>query len=179
MKKITSLLVLIVLTITVNAQYNMYMGLESGMTEMEFRSHCRNDSRFIESASPKVFIVEIYSREYAIFGTFNDSDELYAIILLCNDKYSYLKYDANISRVGLEVYELISNKYGDPYFDEIPEWTEIPDDGLKSMCKWRHEDNIEIYLDVVHYPISDDYGTSIIIMDTEFADDVVAKTGGF
>jgi len=79
------------------------------------------------------YVTTISGRSYAFSSSFNDYGQLYMVSFHSSDNYDWTLYDEVKENAG-ELYALLEEKYGDPIFDEWPDWSVIPENGEKVAC---------------------------------------------
>lgn len=174
MKKLI-IVVLIMIPILIQAQTHLFKGIKSGMSESQYVNYLNTQEDF--TYYKKTFYeVEISSKKYLTGASFNSKDQLWGLALFSYNNYEWFDYDVNIKPMLLDIYTLLQAKYGNPDKDTYYGWTEIPDEGFKTICEWNIE-TIRLTLNVQES--NNNYSIFISFVDDKFYEPEINDTGGF
>lgn len=95
MKKLLFIVSLIIIGFVVNAQTHLYKGINSGISEMDFRLHCLDNSDFEKVYDPgsniNFYRTKYLGAEYIMWGEFDRYGKLYSLHFVST--YKCEKYD--------------------------------------------------------------------------------------
>jgi hypothetical protein len=177
MKKIVTLLAIMLITISTFAQTNLFKGIKSGMTKTEFMSYCSSNPDFKIIESDNDFITtEIEGRTYIFTQNFNSKGQLYSLMFYSSSRYEWMEYDPNVKENAVELYSLLEVKYGEPTYDVWVNWTDIPEGKSEIACSFEKNTVVAIIL-ITEY--KEEYFIGLTIIDSKYKDIVVKDSGGF
>lgn len=177
MKKTILILMIAFLGIitSMNAQTNLYDGIESGMSESELYNHVKKDNNSLEWLDDLI-VTTIKDRDYVVTCFYNNNSVINQIILISLDGYEWMEYEPNVLENAKELYGLLENKYGEPVHNKWVDWTDIPDGKSKMIVNFNNN-NINVIIFVIE---NDDlYSAGVIINDENFEDEETKSSGGF
>ena len=171
------LMILIFATsIASNAQTQLFKGMKSGMTKTEVSSYVSSNDDFSTFEDAESFTTIIEGRKYFVVPLFNSSNKLKALYFSSYDTYEWMYYDPNVKENAVELFTILSVKYGEPTFNEWADWTDIPDGKSIPVCGFeRGTVHANLYVE----EDSDEYYVNLILSDERFMDKTVASSGGF
>jgi len=175
MKKFFVFLIYLFIVISLQAQTNLFKGITSGISEIEYLQYCSSHPDFTNMGE-NYFTTTIEGRQYMIGSVFNKKNELTAILFVCFDSYEWMEYDPNIKTNALELYSLLQIKYSNATYDEWLNWTDIPKGKAKTIAMFESQTIIAL-LSIREK--NDMYTVNLSVGDTKYADPVIKNSGGF
>jgi hypothetical protein len=163
------LFVLMLSSMTVFSQKNLYRGIKSGMTYSEFDKYCASDKNFYLNKWGNQYLVKIDNREYAVIPLRNEKNIYKGLELWGEKRYELNDYEINLKDNVLDLYNLLKTKYGDPAYFKFPQSNEF--EILEVCAKWISG---SLSIDIIIMKWDDGLGVIVRIIDFDFN-----NTGGF
>lgn len=168
--------ILMLATMALSAQSNLYKGIKSGMTQSEFTTYINSHPDFEWVSSAEMYKLTIKGRPFAMSAEFNDKGKLNALFFYGLSRYEWYDYDANVKPQAVELFTLLQVSYGNPILDEWPSWPNIPDGGSLIACAFTKG---SVYASILVAESSDVYFLGLIIIDKMFSDPEIQTSEGF
>jgi len=105
------------------AQTDLYKGIISGISKLEYTEYCKNHIDITEVNSN--FITEIGGITYTIRSSFNNDDQLTVLTFTTLDGCSKDNYNLYTKGAVMDLKMLFGEEYGNPLLDKWVDWSEI------------------------------------------------------
>jgi hypothetical protein len=168
--------VLMILTTAMSSQANLYKGITSGMSQIEFNQHINSVPELSWAEDNEYVNVQIKGRPYVFIPDFNNAGQLSALYFYCGDRYKWYEYDPTIKAIAVDVYSLFEIAYGEPIYDRWPNWTDIPKGGSEIACAFKKD---SVLATIIIGERDEVYLLGMIVVDIKFRDPSVPSSDGF